>query len=113
MLYIFFFFFSSRRRHTRCSRDWSSDVCSSDLMLFVCGGVDIAEAYDDATLAYLRRSARESVKLGGLCTGSYVLARAGLLDGYRCAIHWENIAAVRDEFPNVDFSSDLFVIDRD
>src|SRR5256884_8259235 len=29
----FFFFFSSRRRHTRCSRDWSSDVCSSDLLL--------------------------------------------------------------------------------
>src|SRR5690554_6955643 len=28
----FFFFFSSRRRHTRCGRDWSSDVCSSDLM---------------------------------------------------------------------------------
>src|SRR2546429_5722300 len=27
------FFFSSRRRHTRCSRDWSSDVCSSDLVL--------------------------------------------------------------------------------
>src|SRR2546422_9916633 len=31
MCRIFFFFFSSRRRHTRCSRDWSSDVCSSDL----------------------------------------------------------------------------------
>src|SRR2546429_1059150 len=30
MLFLFFFF-SSRRRHTRCSRDWSSDVCSSDL----------------------------------------------------------------------------------
>src|SRR5687768_17635864 len=29
--FVFFFFFSSRRRHTRCSRDWSSDVCSSDL----------------------------------------------------------------------------------
>src|SRR5216684_5854014 len=29
---MFFFFFSSRRRHTRCSRDWSSDVCSSDLL---------------------------------------------------------------------------------
>src|SRR5215813_15658941 len=29
--YFFFFFFSSRRRHTRCGRDWSSDVCSSDL----------------------------------------------------------------------------------
>src|SRR2546429_4720511 len=30
--YVRFFFFSSRRRHTRCSRDWSSDVCSSDLI---------------------------------------------------------------------------------
>src|SRR6266550_9559208 len=30
-VFVFFFFFSSRRRHTRCSRDWSSDVCSSDL----------------------------------------------------------------------------------
>src|SRR6266699_5588373 len=32
MYYFFFFFFSSRRRHTRCGRDWSSDVCSSDLL---------------------------------------------------------------------------------
>src|SRR2546429_4192345 len=31
VFYVIFFFFSSRRRHTRCSRDWSSDVCSSDL----------------------------------------------------------------------------------
>src|SRR5437868_9339756 len=31
MYYILFFFFSSRRRHTRSKRDWSSDVCSSDL----------------------------------------------------------------------------------
>src|SRR5690554_3487854 len=31
-----FFFFSSRRRHTRCGRDWSSDVCSSDLSLGRC-----------------------------------------------------------------------------
>src|SRR5690554_6961427 len=31
--FIVFFFFSSRRRHTRCGRDWSSDVCSSDLVV--------------------------------------------------------------------------------
>src|SRR5690554_1336750 len=31
--FLFFFFFSSRRRHTRCGRDWSSDVCSSDLQI--------------------------------------------------------------------------------
>src|SRR5438067_1725548 len=33
LLFVFFFFFSSRRRHTRSKRDWSSDVCSSDLEL--------------------------------------------------------------------------------
>src|SRR2546422_10325073 len=44
---VFFFFFSSRRRHTRCSRDWSSDVCSSDLQergeLFVGPGTEVYE----------------------------------------------------------------------
>src|SRR5256884_3954076 len=35
--FLFFFFFSSRRRHTRCSRDWSSDVCSSDLLTVLQG----------------------------------------------------------------------------
>src|SRR5256884_5984875 len=42
-----FFFFSSRRRHTRCSRDWSSDVCSSDLgfdVLYACQDVDYDKA---------------------------------------------------------------------
>src|SRR5690606_7471280 len=38
----FFFFFSSRRRHTIFSRDWSSDVCSSDLLLFSCMSVFIS-----------------------------------------------------------------------
>ncbi|HYB10482.1 MAG TPA: GlxA family transcriptional regulator [Alphaproteobacteria bacterium] len=82
-------------------------------LVFVCGGIDIHKACDEVTLAYLRRLARQNTALGALCTGSYVLARAGLLDGYRCAIHWENIAAVRDEFPDVNFSTELFVIDRD
>ncbi|HLI11572.1 MAG TPA: GlxA family transcriptional regulator [Alphaproteobacteria bacterium] len=82
-------------------------------MVFVCGGIDIRDACDEPTLAYLRRISRQDVALGALCTGSYVLAKAGLLDGYRCAIHWENIAAVREEFPKVSFSTELFVIDRD
>src|SRR5206468_7838174 len=37
--FIFFFFFSSRRRHTRSDRDWSSDVCSSDLVEYQAGRV--------------------------------------------------------------------------
>src|SRR2546422_5844407 len=46
-LCVVFFFFSSRRRHTRCSRDWSSDVCSSDLA----GSLDVDK------LDYLSRDA--------------------------------------------------------
>src|SRR5687768_17879510 len=46
---VFFFFFSSRRRHTRCSRDWSSDVCSSDLL----GPSNVKnEAISDLAFAY-------------------------------------------------------------
>src|SRR3989337_727177 len=40
----FFFFFSSRRRHTRCYRDWSSDVCSSDLYLDIHEDDQLGEA---------------------------------------------------------------------
>src|SRR6266511_141506 len=43
-MYIVFFFFSSRRRHTRFSRDWSSDVCSSDLVMLTGDGHLTAEA---------------------------------------------------------------------
>src|SRR5207249_6460437 len=42
-VYLFFFFFSSRRRHTRSKRDWSSDVCSSDLCRQFGHGYDLPE----------------------------------------------------------------------
>src|SRR5216684_5365425 len=46
------FFFSSRRRHTRCSRDWSSDVCSSDLILLPDGGLSLMTHGYAANLAH-------------------------------------------------------------
>lgn len=82
-------------------------------VVFVCGGIDVRHAVDRRTLEELRRLARRGVPLGALCTGSFALADAGLLDGYRCAIHWENLGAIREEFEGVDFVDDLFVIDRD
>src|SRR2546422_7536718 len=48
MVLLFIFFFSSRRRHTRCSRDWSSDVCSSDLL---CRGISQLESLPPLALA--------------------------------------------------------------
>src|SRR6266498_5069203 len=45
MVYLFFFFFSSRRRHTRCGRDWSSDVCSSDLIRNLKGKPPVSDLF--------------------------------------------------------------------
>lgn len=82
-------------------------------ILFVCSGVDVAHAVDDELVRLLRRLAQRRMTLGALCTGAYALAKAGLLEGYRCAIHWENLWALRETFPRVVFTPDLFVIDRD
>jgi transcriptional regulator GlxA family with amidase domain len=81
--------------------------------LFVCGGLDIQRACDKDLLFWLRKLTREKVVLGALCTGSYLLARANLLSGYRCTIHWENMASMREEYPDVIVSPELFEIDRD
>ncbi|HEU4515871.1 MAG TPA: GlxA family transcriptional regulator [Steroidobacteraceae bacterium] len=82
-------------------------------ILFVCGGIDVREAVSNPLLAALRRLAERRVGLGALCTGGYALARAGLLDNYRATIHWENLPALREEFPRVQLVDQVFSIDRD
>jgi len=81
-------------------------------ILFVCGGINIREAVSPALVTALRRIAERRVPLGALCTGGYALAKAGLLDNYRATIHWENLSALREEFPRVLISDNLFTIDR-
>ena len=81
-------------------------------ILFVCGGIDVRGATTPALLRSLQRLAQSDAALGSLCTGGYALARAGLLDGCRAAIHWEDLSALREEFPRVILVPQLFAIDR-
>lgn len=82
-------------------------------ILFVCGGINVRDAVSAPLLSALRRLAERRVALGALCTGGYALARAGLLDNYRATIHWENLPALREEFPRVQLNDQVFSIDRE
>jgi transcriptional regulator GlxA family with amidase domain len=57
------------------------------------------------------REARRGLRMGGLCTASYVLAKAGLLDDKRATIHWENHDAFLEEFEDVELTKSVFVVD--
>jgi transcriptional regulator GlxA family with amidase domain len=82
-------------------------------VFFACGGLRIQEADERRYLATLRQAARRRILVGSLSTGSYLLAKAGLLSGYRCTIHWENRSAFQEEFPNLDCTNKIYEIDRD
>ena len=81
-------------------------------VLLVCGGVDIQHAVTPDVIKLLTQASKHNMWLGGLCTGSYALAKAGLLDGYKCTIHWENMASLCEQFSSISFMEELFVIDR-
>jgi transcriptional regulator GlxA family with amidase domain len=64
-------------------------------------------------LAYIQQADRANVPLIGICTGSFVLARANLMRGYRCCISWFHHDEFRREFPDHNaVSSELFIVDR-
>ena len=79
--------------------------------LLVCGGIDVQRGSTKPTLNWLRREARRGVTIGGLCTGSYALAKAGLLDGRKATIHWENQDGFLEEFDKVTLTKSVFVMD--
>ncbi|MFD1511099.1 GlxA family transcriptional regulator [Lacimonas salitolerans] len=82
-----------------------------DDTVLICGGMDVQSATTKRLLSWIRREARKGLKLGGLCTASYTLARAGVLDGKRATIHWENQDSFAEEFEDVTLTKSVFVID--
>ena len=86
---------------------------ASDLnIVIVCGGVDIPNRVSHEHVRWLQRQARLGSKVGAICTGSWALGKAELLDGHRCSVHWEYLAAMREAFPKSEVTTRLFTIDR-
>jgi transcriptional regulator GlxA family with amidase domain len=70
-------------------------------VLIVPGGVVTAELAKPEVIAWLRQTADWSRLTASVCTGAFLLAQAGLLDGQRATTHWEDIADLRRDFPAV------------
>jgi transcriptional regulator GlxA family with amidase domain len=82
-------------------------------LLVVCGGYRTELRASDEFIHLLKAAAERGVSLAGLWNGSWFLGRAGLLDGYRCAIHPEHRPALTEIAKATHVSSEPYVIDRD
>jgi len=72
--------------------------------------LDVQSHTDQNVLNVTRRLDRRGAVVGAICTGTYVLAAAGLLNESRCTIHWENIDGLAEEFPHLEITNELFEI---
>ncbi len=81
--------------------------------LIVCAGGNPVTFDDAGVLRALRRAARAGIRIGGVSGGPFLLARAGLLEGYRSTIHWEHQPALSEHFPELAMTGSLYEIDRE
>lgn len=88
-----------------------SDVNKCD-MLIICSGTQPHAVLTPGLLGFIRQQSHYGADIGCQDTGAYIAAAAGVLDGYRASMHWENFASSVESFPNVDFVQELLVIDK-
>ena len=93
------------------SVDGALEDVPRDASIVVCAGLELRDAASKPVLTWLRKQSRRGVGMGAVCTGAHILAKAGLLDGKRCTIHWENQAAFAEEFPEAELCNLLYVTD--
>ena len=82
-------------------------------MVVVCASYEPEKGIAKPALAALRKLAAQKVLLAGIDTGPFLLARAGVLDGYRATCHWESLPGFRESFPRVSTVQSLYEVDRD
>lgn len=82
-------------------------------LLVICGGYRTALNAKDPLIGLLKAASEQSVVLAGLWNGAWFLGAAGLLDGYRCAIHPEHRPALAEISRATQVTSEAFIVDRD
>ena len=79
--------------------------------IILCADIQPERYYSRELRRWLQQANAHGASLGALDTGSFLLARAGLLDGYRATVHWEVVEAFRERFPKIVAAQTLFEID--
>jgi len=77
--------------------------------LYLISGIHVQNHASPAILNYLRRERALGTKIGAICSGAYILARAGMLDGMEAAIHWGFHDVMEEAFPDVRLVRSVFV----
>ena len=80
--------------------------------IVVCSGRDAHRYRDPGVFAWLRRAGRRGARIGALSDGAFILARAGLLGGHRCTIHWQCLPGFAETFPDIAVDTELYCLDR-
>ncbi|WP_337268755.1 GlxA family transcriptional regulator [Oryzifoliimicrobium ureilyticus] len=88
-----------------------TEVGQADTLLLM-AGLTPPPQQDEATLETLRAMARQSRRVAGLCTGSFLLGQMGLLDGRRATTHWSYARLMREAFPKVRVEDDRIFINE-
>ncbi|MET4898661.1 GlxA family transcriptional regulator [Sphingomonadaceae bacterium jetA1] len=90
------------------------DPTRFDYLVVIGGLIDEIDDFGNEYIDYLRQAARAGVPLIGVCTGAFLLHRAGLLDGYKCCVSWFHHRDFLEQFDGLNPVSDqIFVVDRD
>lgn len=77
----------------------------------ICGGKHVENYADRAADAWLRECRNRGIAVAALCTGAHTLARAGLLNERKCAIHWENHPGFAERFRATNVSTGIYEVD--
>lgn len=100
------------RAGLRVLPDYSLDTCPKPDLLLIPGGVVDAEMADAEVLQWIRSRSQTAAITASVCTGAFLLAKAGLLQGKSATTHWEDIADLRAQFPTLSVKEEVRWVDE-